>query len=111
MQELLVPEESSMSLQDEKIKGLERVTEELRRDFSALDGSFKALSKTVEDSKHTHWAIPVLIMVALAWMGWLSLQVISQGNKLTAIGTILSPQETLKHLTSAVSPDPVPSAS
>ena len=100
MQELILTEEFQMSL-DHKVKGLETITSRLDTGVSELVKKVESLSKTVEDSNKPHWTVPILVTLVLAWIGWLSLQVISHGNKLTGIGAILSPQETLKSLTSA----------
>ena len=105
MQDLILIEKSPMGL-DDRVKGLETITGRLDTSVSDLVKKVESLSNTVRDSNKPHWAVPVLITLVLAWIGWLSVQVISHGNKLTAIGTILSPQETLKNLTSAVSVDP-----
>lgn len=91
---------------DDRVKGLETITNRLDSSVGDLVKNVDFLSKTVENSSKPHWTVPIFILLVLGWMGWLSLQVISHGNKLTGIGAILSPQETLKNLTSAVSPDP-----
>src|SRR5258706_14090055 len=106
MQELiLIEKESKMGFED-RVKGLETITGRLDTSVSDLVKTVESLSKTAENSNKPHWMVPIFVTLALAWMGWLSLQVISHGIKLTGIGPILSPQETLKGLTSAVSPDP-----
>jgi hypothetical protein len=91
---------------DDRVKGLETITNRLDTSVGDLVKKVDFLSKTVENSSKPHWTVPIFILLVLGWIGWLSLQVISHGNKLTGIGAILSPQETLKNLTSAVSPDP-----
>jgi hypothetical protein len=105
MQEPLILEEAAMG-QEDRIKGLETITKTLGERLDSVDEKLKNLLKSSEDSKSPHWAVSILIALVLGWMGRLSVQVINHGNKLTGIGAILSPQETLKSLTSAVSPDP-----
>lgn len=105
MQKPIFTEETEMGVED-RVKGLETITNRLDTSVSDLAKKVESLSKSVEAANKTHPAVPILISLVLGWIGWLSLQVISHGNKLTSIGAILSPQETLKSLTSAVSPDP-----
>jgi hypothetical protein len=105
MQEPVLIEEFQMGL-DDRVKSLETITTRLDGSVGELVKDLKSLSKAVTESNKPHWAVPILVGLVLAWIGWLSLQVISHGNKLTAIGAMLSPQETLKGLTSALSPDP-----
>ena len=105
MQESILTEEFHMGL-DDRVKGLETVTTRLDTSVGDLVGKMESLTNTVRESNKTHWAVPILVALVLTWIGWLSLTVISHGTKLTGIGAILSPQETLKGLTSAVSSDP-----
>ncbi len=101
MQALL--EQTTMPITEERIKGLETQNQNIRERLSKIEGSIEALPR---ESKAPHWATGVLVAMVLAWMGWLSLQIIGMDGKVKAITFILNPQETLKTLTSAVSPEP-----
>jgi hypothetical protein len=94
-----------MPISEDRVKGLETQTRDLNVRLGAIEKSLENLSKSFEEYKRPHWALAVLVALVLGWIGWLSLQVINQGNKLIAIGAILTPQETLKSLSAAVSPD------
>ena len=91
-----------MATSEERVKGLETQNTNIRERLGTIEGSLATLSV----SKQPHWAVSVLVAAVLAWMGWLSVQVIGQGNKLTGVMMILTPQATLKNLTSAVSAQP-----
>src|ERR1700733_13073230 len=92
--------------QEDKIKGLQTITTALRERLDMVDERVNTFVKASEGDRKPHWAVGILTLIVLSWMGWVSLQVVSQGKKLTSIETILSPQEALKSLNSAVSPDP-----
>jgi hypothetical protein len=84
--------------QEDRIKGLETITRTLGERLDGVDEKLKKLSKSSEESRFPHWAVSVLVGMVLAWMGWLSVQIIGQGQKITGIMMILNPQETLKTL-------------
>jgi hypothetical protein len=93
--------------QEERIKGLETITKTLGERLEKVDVKLNALLSASKDAETPHWAVGVLTLIVLGWMGWISLAVIGQGNKLSTIGGILSPQDGLKSLTSGgVSTDP-----
>jgi hypothetical protein len=101
MQEHIALLDCDMANQDERIKGLETQNVNIRERLSAIEGRFN-----VPAASPNAILITVLTIVGLAfigYLGWLGVQVVDDGRKITAILTIVAPQTLAATLSSAIS--------
>ena len=101
MQELLLlntvafpQKDNDLATQEERIKGLETTTGNIRESLGEIKGQIKSLQQPTKSS--THLLIPVvgsaLCLAVLWYWGWIGLQVVDHGKKLTEIYALLAPQ-------------------
>jgi hypothetical protein len=89
---------------DERIKGLETQAGNIRERLAKIEGRLDTPSKSPNTILITVLSI---VGVGIIWyLGWIGVQVVDHGKKLTAIVGMLAPQTILGSLSSAVSATP-----
>jgi hypothetical protein len=107
-EELLPGITEDMAPQEERIKGLETQMGNIRQALGRIEGQLNAPAKP---GKNTHQFLAVMVSalcIAVLWYwGWIGLQVVDQGKKITQIFTLLAPERLSQIAMDATNPESI----